>query len=115
MAKKNLQPADSWHQHANARWENSHVGYPPELLEQVPRQKGDDSVLGRDNLVGRVNVFGPNATFAIEVVRWQVLIDIYGPRGSGLLLLDEKVLYVERSKLAVPTSEARAPARQKHE
>lgn len=56
----------------------------------------------------------PNTTFAIEVVRGQVLIDIYGPRGSGSLLLDEKVLYVECGEFCVTACDTRAPARQKH-
>jgi hypothetical protein len=59
-------------------------------------------------------MLGPNATFAIEVVRGQVLIGIYGPGGTGLLLLDEKVLYVECSELGVTACNTRAPARQKH-
>lgn len=98
----------------STRGRYSHVGYPPKLLEQVPRQKGDDGVLGRNDLVGRVDMLGPDATFAIEVVRGQVLIGIYGPGGTGLLLLDEKVLYVECSELGVTACDTRGPARQKH-
>ena len=59
-------------------------------------------------------MLGPNTTFGIEVVRGQVLIDVYGPGGSGLLLLDEKVLYVECSELGVSACDTRAPARERH-
>jgi len=62
-------------------------------------------------LVGEVDMFWSNATFGIEIVMGQVLIDIYGPRWPGFILLDKQVLNVEVGELGVPVSDARAPAR----
>lgn len=83
----------------------AHVGYAPELLEEISGEKCDDGVLGGDDLVGRVYVLLLDPALCVEIVRGQVLVDIDAAGRSWLLFAGEKGADLECCELFVPEGE----------
>ena len=81
--------------------QNTHVGYPPELFQQIPREKGDDSVLGRDHLVGRICVLSQLLLGQRQPLVRQLLVDIDRPGRPRLVLGREEIFDGERGHLCI--------------
>ena len=90
---------------------DSPVGYSPELLEKVSWDKGDDSVLGGDNLVGGIDMVLCDPVFLVVVVVGEVLVDKDGSGGPRLAFTGEQGLDVEGGELVVPDGDAEVALR----
>lgn len=86
----------------------AHVGDPPKLLEQVPREESDDGVLGRDDLVRSVLVLLEHLVFLVVIVVRQGFVNEDGARGPRGALAGEKVLDAPVGQLVVPAHEVGA-------
>lgn len=83
-----------------------HVGNATELFEQVARKKGNDVVLGRDNLVRAVDMVFLWSSFVVEVGAREGLIEVYGT-GSVRSAPDEERLEGKVAELVPPSSPPR--------
>lgn len=62
---------------------NLHIGYTPELLEQVSGNEREDGVLGGDNLVRSILCPLQNLALCIKELWRQLLVDVDIARSTG--------------------------------
>lgn len=86
----------------------AHVGDPPKLLKQIPREKSDDGVLGGDDLVRGVLVLLEHPVFLVVIVVRQGFVNEDGARGPRSALAGEEVLDAPVGQLVVPAHEVGA-------
>lgn len=79
-----------------------HVGNATELFEQVARKKGNDVVLGSDNLVRAIDMIFLWSSFVVEVGPREGLIEVYGT-GSVSSAPDEERVEGEVAELVPPS------------
>lgn len=74
---------------------HAHVGYSSKLLQQIPREEGDDGVLGGDDLVRVINVLFLDLALLIFVACGEILVDDNGARWTWEFLPGEEVFDVK--------------------
>ena len=74
---------------------HAHISNTPELFQHIPRQERQDRVLGRDDLVAVVHMLSLDFSFMIQIILWEVFVDMDCARGAWGPLGREEILDLE--------------------
>lgn len=76
--------------------QDSHIGHSTKLFQEITRKKGNEGILGRNNLIGLVDMLAEGLALGIEVRVGQRCVHEDGPGRTGWPLARKEVLDVER-------------------